>query len=53
MGSAILQFMLAAAVIVVAGTVLTRCADAIADLSRMGRLLVGSLFLAGRPRCQS
>jgi cation:H+ antiporter len=47
MGSAILQFMLAAAVIVVAGTVLTRCADAIAELSGLGRLLVGSLFLAG------
>lgn len=47
MGSAILQFVLAAAGIVIAGTVLTRCADAIADLTGLGRLLVGSLLLAG------
>jgi cation:H+ antiporter len=44
--SAILQFALSAAAIIVAGTVLTRCADAIADLTKLGRLLVGSVFLA-------
>lgn len=47
MGSTLLQFILSAIVIVIAGTVLTRCADAIADLTGMGRLLVGSLLLAG------
>ncbi len=46
MASALLQFGLAAAVIVVAGTLLTRFADAIAELTRWGRLLVGSVFLA-------
>lgn len=40
------QFALCAAVIVVAGTVLTRCADALADLTGFGRLLVGSILLA-------
>lgn len=44
---AILQFLVTAAVIIAAGTVLTRCADAIADLTKMGRLLVGSILLAG------
>jgi cation:H+ antiporter len=43
---ALLQFAACAAVIVIAGTVLTRCADAIAERTRLGRLLVGSLFLA-------
>ncbi|MBI2920971.1 MAG: sodium:calcium antiporter [Planctomycetes bacterium] len=46
MTSAILQFASAAAVVVLAGTILTRCADAIADLTGMGRLLVGSVLLA-------
>jgi cation:H+ antiporter len=36
-----------AAVIVVAGIFLTRFADAIADLTGLGRLLVGSVLLAG------
>jgi cation:H+ antiporter len=44
---AIIQFALSAAVIVVAGTFLTRAADAIAERTGWGRLLVGSLFLAG------
>jgi cation:H+ antiporter len=43
---AVLQFLVCAAVIVVAGTFLTRYADAIADLTGMGRLLVGSILLA-------
>jgi cation:H+ antiporter len=36
-----------AAVIVVAGTILTRCADAVAEITGFGRLLVGSVLLAG------
>lgn len=43
----ILQFLVCAAVIVVAGTFLTRYADAIAELTGLGRLLVGSVLLAG------
>ena len=41
-----MQFLAAAAVIVAAGVVLTRCADAMAEATGLGRLLVGSLFLA-------
>lgn len=44
--SAILQFLIAAAVVVVAGNALARFADAIAVITKLGRLLVGSLFLA-------
>jgi len=47
MVSAILQFALAAAVVIVAGYFLTRAADRIADLTGLGRLLVGSVLLAG------
>ncbi|MBM3226301.1 MAG: sodium:calcium antiporter [Candidatus Tectomicrobia bacterium] len=47
MGSTLLQFGLAAVVIVIAGIVLTRCADAIAEVTGLGRLLIGSLLLAG------
>lgn len=46
MGAAILQFLASAAVIGVAGSALTRYADAIADRTGLGRLLAGSLFLA-------
>lgn len=46
LSSAILQFVLAAAFVVVAGTALTRFADAIAGLTKLGRMLVGSIFLA-------
>ena len=46
MVSPVLKFILAALVIVGAGTLLTRYADAIADLTKLGRLLVGSVFLA-------
>ncbi len=43
----LLEFVVCAAVIVVAGTVLTKCADTIAELTKLGRLLVGSVLLAG------
>ncbi len=39
--------MLLAVVIVIAGTGLARCADAIAEITGWGRLLVGSVLLAG------
>lgn len=45
--TALLTFVIAAAVIVAAGIVLTRCADAIADLTGLGRLLVGTILVAG------
>jgi cation:H+ antiporter len=47
MAIAVLQFVISALVIVAAGTLLTRCADAIAEATKLGRLLVGSVFLAG------
>jgi cation:H+ antiporter len=47
MTTAVLQFLAAAAVIVVAGTFLTRYADAIAEITGFGRLLIGSILLAG------
>ena len=43
----LLEFAVCAAVIVVAGTVLTKCADTIAEVTKLGRLLVGSVLLAG------
>jgi cation:H+ antiporter len=46
MGGALVQFLVSAAVIAVAGSALTRYADAIADLTGLGRLLTGSMFLA-------
>lgn len=45
--SALLEFGVLAALIIVAGTVLTRCADAFAEITGVGRLLVGSILLAG------
>jgi cation:H+ antiporter len=47
MAAALLQFALCAAAVAVAGTFLTRYADAIADITKLGRVLVGSIFLAG------
>lgn len=47
MNAAVIQFALCGTVVVVAGTILTRCADALADLTGFGRLLVGSILLAG------
>jgi cation:H+ antiporter len=45
--SLILQFILLAAIVVVAGVFLTRCADAIADATGLGKTLVGVVLLAG------
>lgn len=42
----LIQFLLAATAVVIAGVALTRCADAIAELTKLGRVLVGSIFLA-------
>jgi cation:H+ antiporter len=42
----LLEFIACAAVIVVAGTFLTHYADAIAEITRLGRLLIGSVLLA-------
>ncbi len=47
MAMAIVQFLVCASVIIVAGTFLTKFADAIAELTGLGRLLVGSVLLAG------
>lgn len=44
---AVAQFVVLAAIIIVAGTVLTHCADAVAEITGFGRLLVGSILLAG------
>lgn len=44
---AILQFVIAAIVIVIAGTFLSRFADEIAEITGLGRLLIGSILLAG------
>lgn len=47
MGGALLQFLVSALVIGVAAVFLTQYADAIAELTKLGRLLVGSVLLAG------
>lgn len=47
MVTAVSYFAVAALVIIFAGAALTRFADVIADLTKMGRLLVGSILLAG------
>lgn len=44
--TALSGFLICATVIIVAGTFLTRYADALADLTGFGRLLVGSVLLA-------
>jgi cation:H+ antiporter len=46
MVTALTEFSISVAVIVVAGIVLTRCADAVAERTGLGRLLVGSVLLA-------
>ena len=46
LAAASVQFLLCAAAIIVAGTYLTRFADAIAEITKLGRLLVGSVLLA-------
>jgi cation:H+ antiporter len=45
--SAVVQFVLAAGVIIAAGAFLTRAADRIAELTGFGRLLIGAVLLAG------
>lgn len=45
--TSVLQFLVCAAVIVVAGTFLARSADEIAEITKFGRLLIGSVLLAG------
>ena len=47
MVSLILQFVLLACVIVIAGTFLARCADRIAEVTKLGRSLAGLVLLAG------
>lgn len=47
MTAAVATFLFTAAIIVVAGSILTHCADAIAEITGWGRLLVGSVLLAG------
>lgn len=44
---ALLEFLVSGVVIALAGVFLVRCADRIADLTGLGKLLVGSLLLAG------
>jgi cation:H+ antiporter len=43
----VVQFLAAAAVIVVAGAVLTQCGDVIANRTKLGGLLVGTILIAG------
>lgn len=45
--AALLQFLLAASAIIVAGTYLSRFADDLAELTGLGRMVVGSVLLAG------
>lgn len=47
MTSDVVQFLAAAAVIVVAGAVLTQCGDIIANRTKLGGLLVGTILIAG------
>lgn len=47
LATAIAQFSLSAAVIIAAGVFLARFADQIAEITGLGRLLVGSILLAG------
>ena len=47
MMSLLLTFVSLAGVVAAAGMVLARCADRIAELTRLGHLLVGSILLAG------
>lgn len=46
MSSALIQFASSALVIVLAGYFLTKCADAFAERTKLGKALVGSIFLA-------
>jgi cation:H+ antiporter len=46
-GLAILEFVVSAAVVIAAGTVLARAADRIAEITGLGRLVIGGVLLAG------
>lgn len=46
MAAALIQFIVSALVIIGAGTYLVKFSDQIADITKLGKLLVGSLFLA-------
>lgn len=46
MAALVLTFVSLAAVIVVAGAFLSRCADDLAEITGLGRLLIGSVLLA-------
>ncbi len=45
--TSVLQFAVCAAIIVVAGSYLAKSADQIAEITKFGRLLIGSVLLAG------
>lgn len=45
--ASLIQFVISAGVILLAGTALTQFADVISDRTRLGRLFVGSILLAG------
>lgn len=47
MAATLIEFAVCALIIMAAGTLLTRCADSIAERSGLGRVFVGSVFLAG------
>jgi cation:H+ antiporter len=47
MTAALIQFVMSALVIIIAGTFLSRFADEIAERTGLGRLLIGSVLLAG------
>jgi len=47
MTASLIQFLISAGVIVAAGTALTQFADTISEKTKLGRLLVGSILLAG------
>lgn len=47
MQAALIQFAMAAAVVIVAGSLLARAAERLAEVTGYGRLLIGSILLAG------
>lgn len=47
MTGALVNFLISATVIIIAGGFLTHFADVIADITRLGRLIIGSVLLAG------
>ncbi|MEX0641106.1 MAG: hypothetical protein WD468_00315 [Pirellulales bacterium] len=47
MTAVMVQFVALAVMVIAAGALLTRCADAVAEITGLGRLLIGSILLAG------